>query len=180
MNTTTVATAVQRRWACHTLTVFPADAYGRQRCNVVLSACSIVYLWYMFWAVCSWERAIKTDKILPVRTYKIGLIQRNPGNRLTHSRRKKKKKMTPSHASYSARIELKRRPQVPDGLPVSMYLAFWLNVLVRTDMIQNRRKKSQICVYIWFMWYHCPATLYGVSNITIPLNEIMLRIAGYI
>ena len=34
MNTTTVATAVQRRWACHTRTVLPADAYGRQRCNV--------------------------------------------------------------------------------------------------------------------------------------------------
>ena len=26
MNTTTVATAVQRRWACHTRTVLPADA----------------------------------------------------------------------------------------------------------------------------------------------------------
>ena len=37
MNTTTVATAVQRRWACHTRTMLPTDAYGRQRCNVVLS-----------------------------------------------------------------------------------------------------------------------------------------------
>ena len=36
MNTTTVATAVQRRWACHTRTVLPVDAYGRQRGNVVL------------------------------------------------------------------------------------------------------------------------------------------------
>ena len=42
MNITTVATAVQRRWACHTRTVLPADAYGRQRCNVVLSACLLV------------------------------------------------------------------------------------------------------------------------------------------
>ena len=69
MNTTTVATAVQRRWACHTRTVLPADAYGRQRCNVVLSACSVVYLWCMSWAVCSLARATKTDKNLAVRTY---------------------------------------------------------------------------------------------------------------
>ena len=45
MDTTTVATAVQRRWACDTRTVLLADAYGRQRCNVVLSARSVVYLW---------------------------------------------------------------------------------------------------------------------------------------
>ena len=38
------------------------------------------------------------------------------------------------HATYSsAPIELKPRPQVPDGLPVSTYLAFWLTVLVRRD-----------------------------------------------
>ena len=56
MNTTTVATAVQRRWACHTWTVLPADAYGRQRWNVVLSAYSFVYLWYMFCGLCARER----------------------------------------------------------------------------------------------------------------------------
>ena len=84
MNTTTVATAVQRRWAFHTRTVLRADAYGRQRCNVVLSTCSVVYLWCVSWAVCSLERATK-----PVRTYKVGLIQRNPGNGLIHSRKKK-------------------------------------------------------------------------------------------
>ena len=39
------------------------------------------------------------------------------GNRLIHSR--KKKTLGARHASYSARIELKPRPQVPDGLPVS-------------------------------------------------------------
>ena len=42
--------------------------------------------------------------------------------------------------SYSARIELTPRPQVPGVLPVSTYLAFGLKVLVRRDMIQNRRK----------------------------------------
>ena len=53
MNTTTVATAVQRRWACHTRTVLPDDAYGRQGSNVVLSVCSVVYLSvvYVLWAV---------------------------------------------------------------------------------------------------------------------------------
>ena len=31
----------------------------------------------------------------------------------------KKKTLGARHASYSARVELKPRPQVPDGLPVS-------------------------------------------------------------
>ena len=75
MNTTIVATAVQRRWACHTRTVLHADAYGRQRCNVVLSACSVVYLCCMSLAVCSLERATKTDQILSVRTY---FVQNRP------------------------------------------------------------------------------------------------------
>ena len=103
MSTTTVATAVQRRWACHTRTALPADAYGRQRCNVVLSACSVVYLWYTSWAVCSRERATKTDTILPVRPYKIGLIQRNLGNRLIHSRRQKSFERTPRELQCSDR-----------------------------------------------------------------------------
>ena len=147
MNTTTVSTAVQRRWACHARTVLSADAYGRHCCNVVLSACSVVYLWCISLAVCSCERA-KTDcarergqqkqTILPVRTYKIGLTQRNPGNHLIHSPRKKT--LRARHASYSARIELKPQPQVPDGLPVSTRIAFWLKVLVRRDKFENRRK----------------------------------------
>ena len=103
MNTTTVATAVQRRWACHTRTVLPADAYGRQRCNVVLSACSVVYLWCMSWAVCSLERATKTDKNLPAITYKIGLMQRNPGNCLIHSQRKKNFERLPRERQCSDR-----------------------------------------------------------------------------
>ena len=37
-------------------TVLPADAYGRQRCNVVLSACSVVYLWCMSCALCARKR----------------------------------------------------------------------------------------------------------------------------
>ena len=55
MNTTAVATAVQRRWASHKCTLLTAGAYERQRSNVVLSACSVVYLFYMTWAVCSRE-----------------------------------------------------------------------------------------------------------------------------
>ena len=138
MNTTTVATAVQRRWACHTRTVLPADAYGRQRCNVVVSACSVVYLWCMSWTVCPLERATKTDKILPVRTYGVRPHAENPGNRLTHSQQKKT--LSACHASYSARMELKFRPTCPDGLPVSAYSAFCRKVLVRRDMFERRRK----------------------------------------
>ena len=106
MNATTVATAVQRRWACHTRTALSA-AYGRQRCNIVLSACSVVYLWCMFWAVCSLERSTKTDKLLPERTcrYKIGLIQRNPGNRINHSRKKKNFEHPPRELQCSDRAQ---------------------------------------------------------------------------
>ena len=43
-----------------------------------------------------------------------------------------KKKISARHATYSAQIDLKPRPQVPDGLPVSTYLEIWLKVLVRT------------------------------------------------
>ena len=115
-------------------TVLPADAYGRQRCNVVLSACSVVYLWCMSWAVCSLERATKTYKILPVRTYRVRPHAENPGNCLTHSRRKKT--LSACHASCSARMELKPRPTCPDGLPVSAYLALCRKMLVRRDMFE--------------------------------------------
>ena len=60
INTTTVATAVQRRWTHHTRTVLPAGAYGRQRRSSVFSACSIVCLVYVL------MRGLKTDKLLPV------------------------------------------------------------------------------------------------------------------
>ena len=40
---------------------------------------------YVLWAV---REGNKKRQILPVRTYKIGPIQRNPGNRLVHSPRK--------------------------------------------------------------------------------------------
>ena len=81
MNTTTVATAVQRRWTLtYIRTVLPADAYGRQCCNVVLSAGSVVYLWCMSEAVCSFERATKTDKILVVNTYRVTPHAEKPGN----------------------------------------------------------------------------------------------------
>ena len=100
--------------------------------HVLLSTCGICP------GLCARERATKTDNFLPIRTYKIGLIQRNPGNRPIHSRRKKL--LRAHHASCSARIELKPRPQVPDGLPVSKYIAFRLKVLVRRDTIQNTRK----------------------------------------
>ena len=69
MNTTTVAIAVQRRWACHARTVLPADASVRQRCNVVLSACSVVYMWYMSRALCARKRGQRKQTNFTVRTY---------------------------------------------------------------------------------------------------------------
>ena len=146
MNTSTVATAVQRRWACHTRTVSPADAYGRQRCDVVLSARSVVCLWCMSWAVCSLEKATKTDKILPVRRCKIGLIQRNPGNRLTHSR-KKNLERPPRELQYSDRAQTST---TGSGRPscFNVVLGFWLKVLVRRDEFENRQK-IHTCAYTY-------------------------------
>ena len=135
MNTTTVATALQRIWACHTRTVLPSDAYGRQRYNIVLCVFCCLPVVYVLGCVLVREGK-KTDKKLPVCTYKIG--PEKPGKSFIHSRRKKT--LRAPCASYSARIEFKPRPQVPNGLPVSMYFAFWLEVLVRRDMIRNRRK----------------------------------------
>ena len=118
MNTTTaVATAVQRRWACHTRTVLPGGAYGRQRCNVVLSACSVVYLW-CYVLGCVLVREGNENRQNLTGTY----VQNRP-----HTEKPgkssyplpKKKTLSARHASYSARIELKPRRQVPDGLPVS-------------------------------------------------------------
>ena len=140
MNTTTVATAVQRRWACHTRTVLPADAYERQRCNVVLSARSVVDLWCMSWAVCSLERATKIDKFLPVRTYKLGLIQRNPGNHLVHSQRKKNFERPATRATVLGSSS--KTSTTGSGRPscVHVVFGFWLKVLVRRDKFQNGRK----------------------------------------
>ena len=42
----------------------------------------------------------------------------NPG-KSSYPLPEKKKTLGARHASYSARIELKPRPQVPDGLPAS-------------------------------------------------------------
>ena len=121
INTTTVATAVQRRWACLTRKMWPADRYERQRCNVVpLHVCSVVYLWYICPVGCVLVReGTKTDyfyRYVSTR-YKIGVIHRHPGNRLIHSQRKKT--LAARHGNYSARLDLKPQPQVPDGLPVS-------------------------------------------------------------
>ena len=132
MNTTTVATAVQRRWACHTRAVLPADAYGRQRCNVVLSAWPVVYLWYMSWAVCSSEGNNNRQKIAVTSVQNRPHIEK-PG--------KSSYPLPPEttlrvcHASYtSARIELKPPPRDPDGLPVSTYVAFWVKVLAQKEI----------------------------------------------
>ena len=138
MNTATVATAVQRRWACHTRTVLPTDAYGRQRCNVVLCACSVVYLWCMSWAVCSLERATKTDIIVPLRTYEIDLIRINPGIVLS-TPEKRNFKRPPRELQCSDRAQTST---TVSGRPscVDVALGFWLKVLVRRDKFENRRK----------------------------------------
>ena len=139
MNTTTVATTVQRRWACHTRTVLPADAHGRQRCNVMLSACSGVYLWYMSFGLCARERGKQKQTIFTGTYEQIGLIQRSPANRLTHSQRKKNFESPPRVLRCSDRAQTST---TGSGRPscVDVILEFGLKVLVRRDEFQNRRK----------------------------------------
>ena len=60
--------------------------------------------------------------------------------KLSYTLPAEKKKMSACHTSYSVRMELKPRGTCPDGLPVSTYLAFCRNVLVRRDMFERRRK----------------------------------------
>lgn len=67
------------------------DAYARQRCNAVLSACSVVCVWYAGMSrLCDHElaRGRKTDKHLRVSIRRPHADK--PGNRLIHSRRKNK------------------------------------------------------------------------------------------
>ena len=132
INIKTVATAVQRRWACHTRTVLPAGAYCRQRCIVV-----VVYLWYMSWAVCSRE-GNKTDKIIPVRTYK--------RNRLIHSPRKKTFEHTPRE------VQCSDRPQTSTTGSGRLFCVDVLSVLAKSTRTKRYDRKqttnSQIYVYI--------------------------------
>ena len=94
MNTTTVATAVQRRWACHTRTVLPADAYGRQRRNVVLSACSVVHLRCMSWAVL--VREGNKNRHFFTGTYVQNRPQKEKPGKSSYPLPKKKKKRAPT------------------------------------------------------------------------------------
>ena len=57
------------------------------------------------------------------------------------------------HASDSARIELKPRPQVPDGLPVSTNLAFCLKARVRRYTILNRRKIDKYTLHVITLYH---------------------------
>ena len=138
MKTTTVATAVQRRWACHTRTVLPTDAYGRQRCNVVL--CMFCCLPVVYVLGCVLVREGNKNRQFFTGTYvQNRRLQRNPGNRLIHSRKKKNFERPPRELQCSDRAQTST---TGSGRPscVDVVLWFWLKVLVRTDKFENRRK----------------------------------------
>ena len=100
--------------------------------------CCVPVVYVLGCVLVSLERATKTDKILPVRTYKIGLIQRNPGNRRIHSR-KKNFERPPRKLQSSDRAQTST---TGSGRPscVDVVLGFWLKVLVRRDKFKNGRK----------------------------------------
>ena len=82
----------------------------------------------------------KNRQILPVRTYKIGLIQRIPGKRVIHSHRKKKKLESPPRELLCS--DRAQTSTTSSGRPscVDVVFGFWLKVLVRRTKFQNRRK----------------------------------------
>ena len=136
MNTTAVtavATAVQGRWACHTRTVLLADAYGRQRCNVVLSECSVVYLWYMSCGLCARERGHKNRLFLPVRKYQVQ-------NRRHTQTPGKSSYPLPAEKNFGSppwELQCSARPQTSttgSGRPscVDVVIGFWVKGIART------------------------------------------------
>ena len=146
MNTTTSATtAVQRSWACHTRTVLPADAYGRQRCNVVLSACSVVYLWCMSGAVCLLREGNKNRHNFSGTYVQSWPHTEKPGRSPYPLPKRKNFERPPRELQCSDRAQTST---TSSGRPscVDVVLGFWLKVLVRRDKFQNRRKFHK-CTY---------------------------------
>ena len=137
MNTTTVTTAVLRRWACHTRTVLRTDACGRQRCNVVLSACSYVYMWCVSWAVCSLE-GNKNRK--NTGTYVQKQASCKETREIVVSTPEKKKLQAPSTRATALGSSSNLDDRFCAAFHVDVVLGFWLNALVRRDKFENRRK----------------------------------------
>ena len=113
-------------------------------CSLHMFCCLPVV--YVRWAALVRE-GNKNRRILPARTYKTGSIQRNPGNRLIHSQRKKnfegppREQQCPNRAQTSA---------TGSGQPscVDVVIGFWLKVLVRRDKFENRRKFDKIRIHL--------------------------------
>ena len=106
------------------------------------------------------REATKIDIFLPVRTYKIGLIQRNPGNRLIHSRRKKDLQCS----------DLPQTSTTGSGRPSCVDVLSVLAESARTKRYDPKQtKKSQIYVYITGENYQSPSS--GPRSIRVIPNE---------
>ena len=173
-NTTTVATAVQRRWACHTRTVLPTDAYGRQRCNVVLSACSVVYLWYMSCGLSARERATKTDIFYRyVRTVQNRPHTEEPRKSSYPLPAEKNFEIPPRDLQCSDRAQTST---TGSGQPycVDVVLGFRLKVLVRRDKFENRRKLTNIRIHTRLPFGEWDVSR-GVTQAGMPQGKIINR-----
>ena len=131
MNTTNVATATQRRWACHTRTVLPDDAYGRQRCNVVLSACSVVYRCYMSCGLCVRQRGQQKQTNFTGTYVQNRPHTENPGKACYPLPPEKKKLESPPRELLCS--DRAQTSTTSSGRPscVDVVFGFWLKVLVR-------------------------------------------------
>ena len=132
INTTTVATAVERRWACHTRKMWPADRYERQRCNVVpLHVCSVVYLWYICPVGCV---LVREGTYVQNRPH-----AEKPGKSSYPLLAGKNLESPPRELRCSDRVQTSTtgsgRPSCFD-----VVTGFYLKVLVRRDKLQSRRK----------------------------------------
>ena len=85
--------------------------------------------------------------------------------------------MIARHASYSARIELKPPPQVPDGLPASKYSAAWLKVLVRRYVIRSRHEFTNIRIHTRLPFVECDVPS-GVTQARMPQGKTVNRHAA--
>ena len=112
----TVATAVQRRYGCVTharcclLMLMGGSIVTSSSLHVLLSTCGVCP------GLCAREREGNENSQNFTGTYVQNRPHTEKPRKSSYPLPPEKKLLRARHASYSARIELKPRPQVPDGL----------------------------------------------------------------
>ena len=98
----------------------------------------------------------------------------NPGKSPYPLSPEKKKTLSAHHVSSSARIELKPRPQVPDGLLVSTYLAFRLKCAYEERWSKSDEKYKNIRIHTRFPFGEWDVSR-GVTQTGMPQGKVINR-----